>query len=100
MVAFVHQGGKPPMCPRCGRQRRIWRALAWCRWPRACWIVGKGPLALLAWCGELTITLWPLAERDRAEQAKQAIDNLACGGRCRREAGHEFARLDLWDGGR
>lgn len=66
--------------------------MAQCRWPLAAWISGNGPLALLAHCRQLTVTLWQDEERTKAEQAKAQIDRLACGGGC--YGHHEFCRLD------
>jgi len=46
----------------------------------AVWVHGKGPYALLAYCGELTIQRY--ATVDDAVQAKRAIDGGGCGGSC------------------
>jgi hypothetical protein len=80
-------------CGKCHRRHRTWSAQARCRWPQAIWIAGNGPLALLAHCGELTVTLWA-KDDPKALQAKRMIDELACGGRCWGASGHEFVRLD------
>jgi len=50
---------------------------AWKRWPKAEWIVGKGPYALVAECRYLTVSLWP--SKDDAEKCNS---RLFCGGRC------------------
>jgi hypothetical protein len=58
---------------------------------RAASIMGNGRYALLAWCHELTVTLWDyLAE---AEIRKRVIDRTACGGQCRGAQGHEIVDL-------
>jgi hypothetical protein len=66
-------------------------------WPRAVWITGEGPFALVARCpsgpsrrrSALTITLWR-TPRD-AEVSKAFIDSTGCGGRCWGD--HEIIRL-------
>lgn len=57
-----------------------YHAVARKRWPRACWIDGEGPWALLAYCTPLTITLWKT--REEAEDSKLVIDRLGCGHTC------------------
>ena len=58
-----------------------WRAMAQRRWGKdAAWISGGGPVALLAPCRVLTVTLWDT--REAAQQQKDIIDRLACGGLC------------------
>ena len=67
---------------KAGREPRTWRAAARRRWPRAAWIDGDGPHAVLAWCPPLTISLWATAEEadpadfvdGRAAEAEHAID--------------------------
>jgi len=68
-------------------------ALAKKRWPKAEWIDGEGPWALLAHCRVLTVTLWP--DKAAAEKQKAFIDKTACGGFCRGELGHEILLLKL-----
>src|SRR5262245_38165787 len=47
----------------------------------AVWTQGKGPFAVMAYCGgDLTITRWPTLRE--AVIAKSAIDGGGCGGRC------------------
>ena len=73
----------------CERKHRTYRTLAKCIWPRAVWVVGEGPFALLAWCRDLTVTLhW---DYDGAVEAKRLIDSDACGGRCTNR--HEIVKL-------
>lgn len=57
------------------------RAFARCLWPRAVWISGSGPHALLAHCPPLTISLW--SDLQAAQQAKWLIDATGCGHACR-----------------
>lgn len=76
---------------RCAKTHRTPRTLATCMFPRALWIMGDGPYALLAWCGQLTVTLHPT--RERAEAAQHLLDKTGCGGRCTNR--HEVVALDL-----
>jgi protein involved in temperature-dependent protein secretion len=74
----------------CERSHRTYRTLARCMFPRAAWIAGEeGPIALLAWCDVLTVTLHQ--DYDAALEAKRIIDYSACGGRC--TGRHEIVRL-------
>ena len=75
----------------CTRHHRTWRALAGCMFPRAAWIAGDGPFAVLAWCGVTSVTLHP--DADTATAALAAVTAAGCGGRCTRH--HELVRLDL-----
>jgi hypothetical protein len=75
----------------CERVHRTYGTLAKCIWPRAVWIVGEGPLALLARCHVLTVTLHQ--DYDAALEAKHIIDASACGGRC--TGRHEIIRLEV-----
>ncbi|GEN78706.1 hypothetical protein [Actinotalea fermentans] len=75
----------------CRRQHRTWRALATCMFPRAAWITGDGPFAVLAWCGVTSVTLH--ADTDAATRALEIVNASGCGGRCTRD--HELVRLDL-----
>ena len=74
----------------CGKQHRTYRTLAKCIWPRAAWIAGRGPFALLAHCSVLTVTLHETLESALA--AKNVIDRTACGHACHRA--HKIVRLD------
>lgn len=65
---------------RCRVRHKTYRTSAKCRFPNADWISGNGPIALLAHCRVLTVTLWK--DRVLAEKQKAVIDNDACGGRC------------------
>lgn len=75
---------------RCEARHRTVRTWAACAFPRAAWIGGNGSYAVLAWCGDLTVTLHDTAER--AQDAQQVIDAAGCGGRCQRR--HEVVLLD------
>lgn len=57
-----------------------WRAKAVRLWPRAEWICGRGPYALLAHCSVLTVTLHQTM--DSALNAKRTIDSTGCGHAC------------------
>jgi hypothetical protein len=74
----------------CSSRHRTWNKVAECIWPRSVWVTGEGRYAVLAWCRSLTVTLWESPAE--AENAKQFIDKLACGGMCSRD--HEIVELD------
>ena len=76
---------------KCGKRHRKYRAVARCIWPRAEWIEGEGPFALLAHCRVLTITLY--ADADAAATHKRQIDTTGCGGRC--SGNHEIVQITL-----
>lgn len=70
-----------------------WNKIAWDRWPEAEWIDGNGQYALLAHCGDLTITLWPTMQE--AEKSKRSIDETGCGHDCYEDGyDHEIITLD------
>ena len=73
----------------CGSAHRYYRTAAACIWRKALWISGDGPYALLAWCGDLTISLHPT--RARAEATMIGLADKACGSRCYNE--HELIIL-------
>lgn len=73
----------------CPIRHRTWRAVAKCRWPNAEWVMGEGPVVLLAHCRVLTVSLH--ADRESAEWSKAWIDRTACGGRCTRR--HQIVSL-------
>lgn len=75
----------------CDRNHRSYRTTAKCLWPRAIWIHGEGPYALLAWCGVLTVTLWRTLEE--AQNSKKVIDATDCGHACRGR--HEIIRIEM-----
>jgi hypothetical protein len=60
------------------------------RWPKAIWIIGSGEYASVSLCPP-GATVMLFASRMEAEIAKAAIDDTACGGRCRRQ--HEIVYL-------
>lgn len=76
---------------RCTRTHRSYRAAARCMWPRACWISGDGPYALLAHCDVLTITLWPTA--GKAFSTYQWLAGFKCGHLC--TGRHEVIKIEL-----
>ncbi len=57
-----------------------WKKRAKKRWPGAESIEGEGPIAVLAHCRDLTITLYE--NHAEANGAKEFIDKSACGGGC------------------
>jgi hypothetical protein len=66
-----------------------WNKRARRRWPSAEWIEGDGPIALVAYCRHLTVTLWQ--NSDDANGEKKLIDDTGCGGRC----GRRHEAIDL-----
>jgi hypothetical protein len=74
---------------QCHRRHRSYRALARCTWPKADWIRGDAPYAVLSHCRGLTVTLHETAAE--AFAAKQRIDGYECGSRCVGE--HEVVHL-------
>lgn len=76
---------------RCDRKHRTARAFMKCAIPRAVWIVGEGPYALIAWCGVPTVTLHESLEL--AEWAEAMIDRYACGHMC--NGRHVIVRVKL-----
>jgi hypothetical protein len=92
MVAIQQCGIKPselliPQCAKCGRRHRSWWKLAECLLHPTIWTQGRGPWASVSDCprepyGGATVMLH--MSKEAAERAKQLIDGLACGGRCRR----------------
>ena len=73
----------------CSARHRTFPTLAKCLWPRAEWIIGNGPVALLAHCGVLTVSLYP--NRDELQPALDMINRTGCGHRCGRR--HEIIQL-------
>ena len=69
------------------------RSVAKRRWPKAEWIDGNGPWALLAHCGGLTVCL--RQAKSEAEDQKAQIDKTGCGAHCSHEHGHEIVFLEL-----
>ena len=74
----------------CTRRHRTYSAFARCNWPRAAWITGEGPFAVVAYCRVTTITLH--TTMDGACSALDLIDAGGCGGRCTRH--HKLIRLE------
>lgn len=68
---------------------RTFNKLMRCMIPRAAWVHGEGPVALIAWCNVTTVTLWPSV--DDAEKSLAFIDDHGCGARCTRR--HEIVRV-------
>lgn len=75
---------------KCARRHRTFQTFAKCVWPRAAWIAGTGPFAVVAYCRHITVTLHPDAET--AQAALAVIDGGGCGGRCSRH--HRLVRLE------
>lgn len=76
---------------RCDRRHRTEATFLRCAFPRAAWVEGHGPVALLAWCGPLTVTLWP--NLAGAKGALVRIDSTGCGHLC--VGRHEIVRIGL-----
>lgn len=67
-------------CEICHKCHQGWRTYSRCRFPSAVWIIGNGPIAVLAWCDVLTVSL-----RDDMESATATLDWIArsrCGHAC------------------
>ncbi|MGA4670054.1 hypothetical protein ACPCG0_09700 [Propionibacteriaceae bacterium Y1923] len=79
---------------RCTRQHKTCNRLARCMWPRASWVVGEGPLAVVARC-KLTVSLHD-SER-AAKQALADVDEAGCSGNCKGSGHHELVHLVLGD---
>lgn len=62
-----------------------------CAIPRAVWIRGEGPYALIAWCGVPTVTLHET--RELAEFHEDQIDRYYCGHMC--NGRHVIVRVRL-----
>ena len=73
-------------------RRKTYRGMARDLWPRAEWIAGEGPWAVVASCGYgTTVTLWD--DLHKAEEAIQDINQIGCGGRCYKN--HFVGRLSM-----
>ena len=72
--------------------KKTWYTKARRKWGRkAGWIEGEGQYALLAWCRVLTVTL--CQTRGEAEEKKEYIDEIGCGGFCYKK--HEIVDLTV-----
>lgn len=58
-------------------------------WPNAVWIDGDGPIALLAHCRALTVTLYK--NRPSAQAAMARLRRGGCGGQCHDD--HELVEM-------
>ena len=74
----------------CTRRHRTYSTFARCIWPRAAWVLGEGPYAVVAYCKVTTVTLHP--DLDAARGALDFIGDFGCGGRCTRR--HKLIRLE------
>ena len=74
----------------CAARHRKFRTLARCMIPKAAWVIGEGPVALIAWCKVPTVSLHPDVET--AEESRDFIDATGCGGRCERR--HEIVWVE------
>ena len=79
---FVHPG--------CTVRHRSWNTHAACRYPGNVWVMGEGPIALLAWCDVLTVSLH--ADVETAQGAREWLDDFACGHACVKD--HDIVDLD------
>lgn len=59
-------------------------------WPRAIWVHGQGPYAVVAYCKQTTVTLH--ASLEDAQASRGFIDRTGCGHRCHRA--HRVIDLD------
>ncbi|GAB3389175.1 hypothetical protein GCM10027568_11050 [Humibacter soli] len=76
---------------RCGSTHRTAATFIRCAIRRLEWVHGSGEYALIAWCKAPTVTLF--ASVSDAERQKEVIDQLACGGSCKRH--HEIVAIDM-----
>lgn len=65
----------------CTRSHRTAQALNRCIFPRAVWIQGEGRCAVVAWCGQPSVTLFPNVPD--AEKVLARVNAGRCGGKCR-----------------
>lgn len=75
----------------CSAKHRSFRTLAACVWRRTCWIRGTGPYATVAYCRSTSVQLHDT--REEAEGSLAFINELACGGFCRKD--HHLVKLVL-----
>jgi hypothetical protein len=62
----------------CTARHRTFKRFVECAIPRAVWVEGEGPYAVISWCNVPAVTLWPTAEK-----ARNVLDSLAmCGHHC------------------
>jgi hypothetical protein len=88
------QGGAPVQTwrkHRCSREHHTFAAFIRCAIPRAAWVVGEGPFALVAWCRTPSVTLHE--DLGSARQAKAGIDATGCGGSC--SGNHDIVRIEM-----
>jgi hypothetical protein len=69
-----------------------WRRKAKSVRPKAIWVDGDGAYASISDCQPGT-TICLFETREAAEEAKSAIDDTGCGGKCLGEAGHSIVHL-------
>lgn len=73
----------------CGRTHHGWQSLAECTWPEAAWVVGAGPVALVARCDLVAVSLYEtMAE---AKSHLRRLDAVGCGKTC--EGDHSIVAL-------
>jgi hypothetical protein len=84
--------GRQSECSQCGRRHRSYETVAECLWPRATWISGDGPYAVLAHCNDL-LTVNLHADQPTAEESIGALDQFGCGYACGRR--HEIVLISL-----
>ena len=82
---------KTYMDHRCAAHHRTVQTFLKCAIPRAAWVHGAGPIALIAWCTVPPVTLWP--DVSSAEESKRLIDRTGCGHACYQK--HEIVRPEL-----
>lgn len=74
----------------CTARHRTFRTLTRCMIPAAAWVMGEGPVALIAWCKMPTVSLH--ADVEAAQESKAFIDVTGCGGSCQRR--HEIVWIE------
>ena len=76
---------------RCRRSHKSARGFLRCKLPALKWCTGAGDWALIAWCGNPTITLWPT--HTEAADMGNLLHAIRCGRSCR--GAHEIVHIQL-----
>ncbi|WP_306233864.1 hypothetical protein [Agrococcus beijingensis] len=76
---------------RCRKGHATARGFARCKVRGLAWITGRGDWALVAWCGNPTITLWP-TETEAADRGS-VLAAARCGRACR--GAHQIIHINL-----
>lgn len=70
---------KPP-AGKCKVAHRKYEVMAKCLWPRAVWVTGDGKYALVAYCGQVSVTLWGTHPKALSEMEGLRLCGHACTG--------------------